>query len=182
MANSLFHKDSPDEKKPPTPYELIEKEVEHLKKGTSVRHGGAARNRKAPWLAILAFMGLAWLYLMDPFLHAWYKGEAIRVYLYLHQYGSEADLATLVGAHLLSLEEIDVLNHKTGSFREYYNSADDARKRVDAIVSYTTKVQELHAGNYQPLDPVGRMRCVLFVRLGLVLPTDWIFLDPTVTY
>ena len=127
MGNSLFHKQSPEEKKPPTPYDLIEKEVEHLKKGSSVRHGGASKNRSVPWLVIIGFVGLAWLYLMDPFYHAWYKGEAVRAYLYLHQYGSEADVAALVGTHILSLEEIDVLNHKNGTFQDYYKSADDAR-------------------------------------------------------
>ncbi len=182
MGNSLFRKESPEDKKPPTPYDLIEKEVQHLKKGSSVRHGGASKNRKMPWLVILGFIGLAWLYLMDPFYHAWYKGEAIRAYLYLHQYGSEADVAALTGAHILSLEEIDVLNHKNGAFRDYFKSADEARKRVDAIVQYQTNVQLLHEDKYQSLDPVGRMRSVLFIRWGIFLPTDWNFLDPTVSY
>ena len=178
---SLFHKDTPEEKKPLNPYDLIEKEVAHLKKGTSVRHGGKARNVKAPWLVIIGFLGLAWLYTMDPFLHAWYKGEAVRAYLYLHQYGSEADITSLTGAHILSLEEIDVLNHRTGSYQDYYKSADDAQKTANTIVTYMSNVQLLHQGKYQTLNPVGRMRCVLFIRVGIVLPTDWAFLDPAVS-
>jgi len=181
MGNSLFHKQSPEDKKAPTPHDLIEKEIQHLKKGTSVRHGGASKNRKMPWLIIIGFLGLAWLYLMDPFYRAWYKGEAIRTYLYLHQYGSQADLANLVNAHLLSLEEIDVLSHRTGDYREYYPSPDAALKRAETIVTYVNNVELLHAGKYQQLDPVGRMRYVVFIKIGIVLPTDWPFLDPTVS-
>ena len=179
---SLFHKDSPEEKKAPTPHDLIAKEVEHLKKGTSVRHGGASKNRNVPWLVVIGFVGLAWLYLMDPFYHAWYKGEAIRAYLYLHQYGGQPDIDALVGSHILSPQDIDVLNHRSGTYRDYYSSADDARKRVDVIVKYMNDVQLLHAEKYQTLDPVGRMRCVVFIRFGIVLPTDWAFLDPSITY
>ena len=42
-----------------------------------------------------------------------------------------------------------------------------------------TNVQLLHAGKYQQLDPVGRMRYLIFIRTGIVLPTQWDFLDPS---
>lgn len=43
-----------------------------------------------------------------------------------------------------------------------------------------TNLQLLHAGKYLQLDPVGRMRYLFFIRTGIVLPTDWTFLDPSV--
>jgi hypothetical protein len=180
MEKSLFHKKTPEEKGPANPLDLIEKEIGHLKKGSSVRHGAKGKSRNPPWLIILAFCGLLWLYLMDPFYHAWYKGEAVRAYLYLHNYGAGPEAANLIASQILSAEEIDVLNHRTGSFQNYYKSPDAAVQKADAIIKYMTNVKLLHAGKYQPLDPVGRMRCLLFVRIGLVLPTDWTFLDPTV--
>jgi hypothetical protein len=179
MGKSLFHKDTP-ENRPPNPLDLIEKEVEHLKKGSSVRHGGKRRSGTAPWLIILGALGLAWLYLMDPCYHAWYKGEAVRAYLYLHAYGSPTDTDALVESGILTAEDLDTLNHRTGSYQEYYKGPDAALKRAQAIVAYMREVQLLHAGKYEQLDPVGRMRYALFVKPGLVLPTDWAFLDPTV--
>ena len=43
-----------------------------------------------------------------------------------------------------------------------------------------TAVHLLHAGKYEQLDPVGRMRYLLFIRTGIVLPTQWSFLNPSV--
>ncbi len=42
-------------------------------------------------------------------------------------------------------------------------------------------VKLLHAGKYQTLDPVGRARYLLFIKTGIFLPTEWSFLDPTVS-
>lgn len=101
MEKSLFQKKSP-EGLSPTPYELIEPEIVHLKKGYAVRYGPKAQKRTPPWLVILAFCGLVWLYLMDPVLHAWYKGEAIRTYLYLHNYGTGPLADNLIATHIFS--------------------------------------------------------------------------------
>jgi hypothetical protein len=181
MEKSLFHNDSPEEKRQPTPQELIEKEIVHLKKGSSVRYGAKGGAGNKPWLVIIAFLGLGWLYLMDPIYHAWYKGEAVRAYLYLHAFDGGSIANNLIASRILAPEEVEVLNHRTGSFQDYYKSPDDAAKRANVIIDYMAKVKLLHAGDYKALDPVGRMRCVLFVRTGLVLPTAWSFLDPSVT-
>jgi hypothetical protein len=179
MEKSLFHKNSPEEPSP-TPYELIEPEIVHLKKGYSIRHGPKAKKRTPPWLVILAFCGLTWLYLMDPVLHAWYKGEAIRAYLYLHNYGSGPLAENLVATRIFTPDEVDTLNHRQGSFQDYYSSPGAADQEADVIINYLADVRLLHAGKYETLDPVGRMRYALFIYPGIVLPTQWSVLDPSV--
>jgi hypothetical protein len=179
MAKSLFHKKNP-EKPSPTPHELIEPEVAHLTKGQSVRHGPRAKPKTPPWFFILAFCGLAWLYLIDPFLHAWYKGEAVRAYLYLHNYGSGPLADQLIATQIFSPDEIDILNHRHGAFQDYYVSPLAANHKAQTIINYMTAVHLLHAGKYQQLNLVGRMRYLLFIRTGIPLPTEWDFLDPSV--
>ena len=180
MGKSLFQKDTPEEKPPPDPYDLINKEIDHLKRGGSVRHGPKRKNRTPNWLIVIAFFGLAWLYLMDPIYHAWYKGDAVRAYLYLRNFGSAADLADLAGCGILGPEDIDNLNHRNGSFQDYYPSPDAAKKNAEKIIQYMASVRLLHDGKYEQLDPVGRMRYAIFIKFGIVVPTDWSFLDPTV--
>jgi len=181
MEKSLFHKDTPEEKPPPpNPYALIEQEIGHLKKGPSVRHGAKGKNRAPTWLIVIAFCGLAWLYLMDPIYHAWYKGDAIQAYLYLRSFGSSSDLAALAASQILSPEDLDNLNHRSGSFQDYYASPDAAKKNAQKIIDYMAKVRLLHDGQYQQLDPVGRMRYAIFIKFGIVLPRQWEFLDPAV--
>jgi len=180
MEKSLFHKKTAAGPSP-TPYELIEPEIVHLKKGYSIRYGHKAQRKAPPWLLILAFCGLAWLYLRDPVLHAWYKGEAARNYLYLHNYGTGPLADNLIATRILSPYEVDVLNHRHGSFQDYYASPEAANRQAETIIKYITDLQLLHAGKYQQLDPVGRMRYLLFIRTGVILPTDWSFLDPSIS-
>jgi hypothetical protein len=123
---------------------------------------------------------LAWLYLMDPVIHAWYKGEGIRTYLYLHNYGTGTLSTELATSGLFTPDEIQTLDRRQGSFQDYYASPQAANDQAEAIVNYTAHVRDLHAGKYQGLDPVGRMRYLLFIRTGLVLPTDWSVLDPSI--
>jgi len=179
MAKSLFQKDTPEDAKP-TPYDLIEHEVKHLKKGTGTRRNPKDKTRTPPWIVILAFCGLAWLYLMDPIYHAWYKGEAVRAYLYLRNFGSAEDVAGLTASQILSPEDIESLNHRSGNYRDYYTSPADAKETALTIETYMKDVHLLHEGRYQGLDPVGRMRYAIFIDLGIFLPTQWPFLDPTV--
>ena len=178
MEKSLFHKDTP-RGPAPTPHELIEPEIDHLKKSSSVRHGPGAKKKRSPWLIILALCGLGWLYLMDPFLHAWYKGEAIRTYLYLHSYGAGPLANDLIATRIFSTYEIEALNRRQGSFQDYYASPEAANRQAQAIINYTTALRLLHAGKYQQLDPVGRTRYLLFIRTGIVPPTEWDFLEPS---
>jgi len=180
MEKSLFHKKT-SEGPSPTPYELIEPEIVHLKKGYSIRHGERPKKKTPHWVIILAGFGLLWLYLMDPFLHAWYKGEAIRTYLYLHNYGTGPLADNLVATQIFSPDEINVLNHRSGSYQDYYPSPGAANREAETIIKYMTDLRLLHAGKYQKLNPVGRMRYLFFIRTGLVLPTDWSFLDPSVS-
>ncbi|MCE0522549.1 MAG: hypothetical protein LV480_06530, partial [Methylacidiphilales bacterium] len=125
MEKSLFHKKAPEDQQP-TPYEQIEPEIVHLKKGYSIRHGAKAKPRTPAWLVVIGFCGLAWLYLMDPILHAWYKGEAFKTYLYLRNYGSNQLAARLVATQIISPEEAEVLNRRQGSFQDYYPSPEAA--------------------------------------------------------
>ena len=180
MRKSLFHKEPP-KATPPTPFELIEPEIVHLKKGYSIRHGAKPPKKAPPWVLVIGFLGLAWLYLMDPVIHAWYKGEAMRTYLYLHDYGAGPEMQALAASQILSADEIATLNHKQGSFQDYYSSPQAAARQATEISDYMANVRLLHAGKYQQLDPIGRMRYLLFIRTNLFLPTSWDFLDPTVS-
>ena len=179
MGKSLFDKNAPQDK-PPTPYERLAPEIAHLKKGSSVRHGPNAKKRLSPWLIILVLGGLVWLYIMDPVVHAWYRGEAIRTYLYLHNYGAGPLADELLATGLFSADEIHTLNNRHGSFQDYYVSPTTANREAEIIIGYMKSVQLLHDGKYDQLDPVGKLRYYLFVRPGIPLPTQWPWLDPSV--
>jgi hypothetical protein len=177
---SLFQKKPVLPAEPPSAYELIEPEIVHLKKGYSIRYGAKPRRKTPTWFVFLGFCGLVWLYLQDPVLHAWYKGEAVNAYVYLHNYGAGKDSAELAASGILTPEEVTALDQRRGSFQTYYPSPQVAARHAQDIIAYLTTVRKLHAGRYQDLDPVGRMRYLLFIRTGLVLPTRWDFLDPSV--
>jgi len=179
MAKSLFQKKRPEDR-PPTAYELIEPEIVHLKKGYSIRYGDKRKSKRPLWLVVLAFGGLCWLYLMDPICHAWYKGDAAKDYLYLHNYGTGPLMGQLTATGILTPDEIDTLNQRQGSFQDYYPSPGAANEEAQTIIDYMKSVRDLHAGKYAKLDPIGRMRYLLFIRTGLLLPTAWNFLDPSV--
>jgi hypothetical protein len=179
MEKSLFQKSTPKEA-PPTPYELIEPEIVHLKKGYSIRHGPKAKKGAPPWVVGLALCGFVWLYLMDPILHAWYKGEAIRTYLYLHNYDSGPLADQLIASRIFTPDEVIALNRQQGSYQDYYSTPLVAERQARIIIDYLAKVRLLHEGRYETLDPVGRMRYALFIYPGILLPTDWGFLDPSV--
>jgi hypothetical protein len=179
MEKSLFHKDTP-RGPAPTPLELIEPEIVHLKKGYSVRHGPQAKKKTPPWLIILALCGLVWLYIMDPVLHAWYKGEAIQTYLYLHSFGAGHLADDLIATQIISPVEVEALNRRQGTFQNYYASPEAANREARAIIHYLADVRLLHDGKYQQLNPVGRMRYLFFIRTGIIPPTEWSILDPSV--
>jgi hypothetical protein len=174
---SLFRKERPEDHAA-SPNELIEPEIVHLKKGYSIRHGPQSR-KTPPWVTLLVLCGLIWLYIMDPVLHAWYKGEAVRAYLYLHNYGAGPEAENLAATGILSLEELATLNRRQGSFQDYFPTPDAANQKARTIIAYMNNVRLLHDGKYQQLNPVGRMRYLFFIRTGLFLPTDWSILDPS---
>jgi hypothetical protein len=180
MAQSLFQRKVAPDHEPPTPYDLIEPEIVHLKKGYSVRYGPKPRKKAPLWVVVLGFGGLAWLYLMDPLEHAWYKEEAVKAYHYLHSYGAGKKADELAASGILSPVEVARLNQQSGSYQDSYATPRDAANEAATIVTYMNSVRLLHAGRYEQLDPLGRMRYLLFIRTGLFLPTSWDFLDPAV--
>jgi hypothetical protein len=178
---SLFSKD-PSEKPPVSPYaaERIEHEIAHLRKGSSVRDPKQARRSLAAWLLVLFVLGLLWLFFMDPILHGFKRGEAIRTYLYLHGFGSEQKARALLATGIFTEPEIEQLNRRQGAFQDYFSSPAAAERKSDAIVDYLNGVTNLHASRYEKLDPVGKIRYQLFVRWGLMPPTDWSAFDPSI--
>lgn len=179
MQKSLFHRDALKEA-PPTPFELIEPEIIHLKKGYSIRHG-EKKPRSAPvWILAIGFLWIVWLYVMDPVIHAWYKGEAAKTYVYLHNYGAGHELEKLVATRILNADEIHTLDNKHGSFQDTYSSPQAAAAMAMTITAYMNGVEQLHNRQYQNLDPIGRMRYLLFIRTGLYMPKAWDFMDPAV--
>jgi hypothetical protein len=180
MGDSLFQRKPAGKPTSTSPYDLIQHEITHLKKGTTARHGNKPRKKMSLWLVALGACGLAWLYLMDPIEHAWYKGEAVKTYVYLHNYGVGKEADQLAGSGILAPEEVAELDQRHGSFQDYYATPKAAAQAATTIVSYMASVKLLHSGRYEQLGPVGRMRYLLFIRTGLFLPTSWDFLDPSV--
>jgi hypothetical protein len=176
---SLFDKD-PASSRPPTNLERIEKEIKHLKKRTSVRDGRATTSRLS-YLIVLAVLAILGLYLLDPILYALKKDDAIHAYLYLHDYGNVPELKALVDTGMFASSELTILNRRQGTAHDYYTSLDQANKTAASIVQYVNGVHALHAGKYQELDAVGKMRYLLFVHNRIPLPTSWSFLTPIVT-
>ncbi len=180
MAKSLFHRETP-KSSDPTPLEKIEHEIGHLKKKSwSVRHGANSPSNALAWIVVLVLLGAGWLFAMDPVLHAWDKGEATKAYLYLHNYGSGPLADKLIATQILSPDEVMALNRRSGSFQDYYASPDAANRKAEDIIAYMNSVKLLHAGEYEKLGVVGKIRYELFVQFGVDLPERWDFLDPKI--
>jgi len=178
---SLFDKNRPEGKaQPPTPHELIEKEVAHLKKGSSTRHGKGTPATKITFGAVVLIGAFVWLYAMDPFIYAWYKGEAARTFLYLHNSGSAAEEQKLVASGMFSDEEVDVLKQRQGSFQDYYATPDAANRQAETIIHYLNEVRALHAGHSDELGTLNKVRYTIFIKLGIPVPMQWSFLNPTI--
>jgi hypothetical protein len=122
------------------------------------------------------------LYFLDLPLHAYFRGEAVRNYLYLHHYGSDRKATELVDTGIFRAEELDLLDRRTGSFQGYYTNPLEASRAADTIIGYLRGVDALQRGEYDKLDPVNKVRYQLFVRFGLLPPTRWGLLDPSIDY
>jgi hypothetical protein len=178
---SLFSKDPTARAVlPPYSLERIEREIAHLRQSSSVRHKAGEKYTMARWASSIAVCALLMLYFMDPFLYAYHKGDAIRTYLYLHNHGSEDKAQVLLSTKIFSTSEIEVLNHRQGSFQDYYSTPTEAGKSADSIVDYMNGLYYLRMGQYDQLDPIGKLRYLLFFRTGLTPPTDWSGLTPSV--
>jgi len=177
---SLFSKD-PTARPPLPPYafERIEQEIAHLR-AVSARHKAEEKTTMARVISCLAICTLLWLYFMDPFLYAYHKGEAIRTYLYLHNYGGEQKTQALLATQILSPSEKEALDHRQGSYQDYFANTVQAEQTADSIVNYMNGLYYLRKGDYDELDPVGKLRYLLFFRTGLLPPIDWSGLTPSV--
>ena len=179
MASSIFGKDPSKE---PVPHafarERIEKEIAHLKKPQSTRHGPNEHNTRGIIATCVILLAIVGLYFMDPFFYSWYKGDAIQAYLYLHNCDSDQKAQALVSTGILTQEEVEILNRRHGSFQDYYSSPQDAEKMADSIISFMNGLSKLRNGPYDDLDPLGKIRYNLFCRWGLPPPSEWTALNP----
>jgi hypothetical protein len=158
---------------------LIEHEIKHLKNRTSVRYGTRERARSSSlWLLGLAICALVGLYLLDPLQHAVYKYQAIHAYGYLHAFGGGREAAELASSGILRPEEVTYLNQGLETYKDSYATPAAAAQTARSIVNYMAEVKLLHAGRWEKLDLLERVRYDLFVRPGLPMPIAWSFLDP----
>jgi len=175
---SLFSKEPPARE--PTPLERIGPEITHLKKKTSVRTGAEEARRRGSWIIGALLCAWVWLYVMDPILYAWHKSEAVRVYLYLHSSENADATQALLDSGIFSAAEVGKLNEERGSYENYFSTPGEAQRKAAAIVLYMKGLQDLRAGRYDQLDLVGKIRYTLFVRGGVLPPSHWDFLTPSV--
>jgi hypothetical protein len=180
---SLFSKDPTARAAlPPYAFERIEREIAHLRKSGSVRHRPGEKLTAARIATSIAFCTLLCLYFMDPFLYAYHKGDAVRTYLYLHHYGSDQKAQVMLSTGIFSNSEVDALNHREGSFQDYYSGPAQAEQTADSVVNYMNGLYYLRMGQYDQLDPIGKLRYLLFFRTGLTPPTSWGGLNPSIRY
>jgi hypothetical protein len=181
MSSSIFGKD-PSKQPAPHPFarERIEKEIAHLQNPQSTRRGPNERMTQGISFSCVILLAVAGLYLMDPFLYAWYKGDAIQAYLYLHNCDSEQKAQAIVATGILTEGDVDILNHRNGSFQDYYSSPQDAERAADTIISFMNGLSKLHTGAYDNLDTLGKIRYNLFCRWGLIPPSEWAMLNPAI--
>jgi len=175
---SIFSKD-PAEEHRASVYDKIEGEIAHLKKKTGTRDAPGS-TKAVPWIASLVILGFIGLYIMDPFLYAMHRNDAVRAYLYLHNYDGNSSSRDLVASRILSTDEIQVLNQREGSFQDYYASPQAAEQQAASIVQYMNGLRTLHEGPYDHLDRLSWIRYHLFVQTGLQPPISWTFLNSTI--
>jgi len=177
---SLFSKDPAA--RPPVPRygkERIQQEIEHLKNRSSVRTAQEKKRSLAQFIScavVFAFLGL---YFMDPFLYAYHKNSAIKTYLYLHSYGSEQKAGALAATGILSETEVHDLNRKQGAFQDYFSTPQRAEEAANSTIDFMNGLQALRLGQYEHLNPIGKLRYILFVRFGLPPPRYWDALNPS---
>jgi hypothetical protein len=171
---------SPANSQPQFKRDLIEKEIEHLKKRQSVRNAQEAKRGWSKMLITAAIFGLLWLYFMDPILFSYDRGDAIRVYLYLHNYGDDQKAQAVANTGLLTAYEVAQLNRRLGSFQDYFDGTGAAEKKADALLAYMGQVRALHQRQYESLSLVNKVRYYLFMVTGLIPPTHWDALNSSI--
>ena len=181
MAESLFHRKA--EAKPAstrTPHELIQKEVAHLRKRATARHGDKPRRKFAIAATLTVVCLLLGLFFMDPILHAWYRYDAIHAYTYLHYFGGGKEANELATSGILRPDEVHQLNLSPETYKDDFATPRAAAQNARAIIDYMASVRALHSGRYEDLHWLGRLRYDIFVRIGLMPPASWDFLDPDI--
>ena len=166
----------------PAPFsrDLIAKEIDHLKKRRGVRHAQDTERGWSKGLLFLAVLALLWLYAMDPFYFSYNRGDAARVYLYLHNYGSDARAHEVAACGLLTPNEVARLDHRTGAFQDYFNGTGPASSKAEELIAYMDQVRALHQGRYESLSLVNKLRYFLFVKTGLTPPIHWAALNSSI--
>jgi hypothetical protein len=166
----------------PSPFsrDLIEKEIAHLKKGRSVRQ--AQDSRRSKWRVFLFLLALALigLYGMDPVLFSYNRGDAIDVYLYLHNYGNDREAETMVACGLLTPSDAQELRRRQGSFQDYFVGTKAAEDKAASLVHYMDGVHNLHDHRYDALTPLNKLRYILFIKPGLTPPISWSALNSSI--
>jgi len=162
-----------------TVYDRIGPEISHLQKGSSVRDRANARNKRGAWIATIALFILLGLFFMDPFLFAMHKSSAIRAYIYLHNYGSDSATQALATSRMFSADELQTMNNRHGSFQSYFTSPSEANEAATSAVDFMNRIHNLRYGDYATLDPIGKLRYMLFIRMGLYPPIVWSGLNPS---
>jgi hypothetical protein len=160
--------------------ELIEKEIDHLKNRKSVRYAQEHQRGWSKMIILAAVLGLLWLYFMDVFLFSYNRGDAIRVYLYLHNYGDDQKATAVANSGILTPSEVTQLNRRQGSFQDYFDGTGSAQKKAAEIIAYMDQVRALHQRHYDSLSVVNKVRCVLFMETGLIPPTHWDALNSSI--
>lgn len=164
----------------PTLFDRLGPELEHLQKVTSVRYGTMAHKQSYGWAAAIAICSLLALYFMDPFIYAMHKYEAMQAYVYLHNHDSKSYTDALAATRMFSQDELDALNRQKATSADSNMSPREAEDKAATVVAYMKSVRDLHLGRYEGLDPIGKLRYLLFVRTGLIPPTEWSGLNPSV--
>jgi hypothetical protein len=166
----------------PAPFarELIEKEIAHLKKGRSVRDAQEKRRGRSHLLLWSTLFVLVGLYSMDTVIFSYDRGDAIRVYLYLHNYGDDKKAAALADCGLLTPHEVRVLDQRQGSFQDYFTGTGPAEARAAQLIEFMNGVHALHENRYNDLSPLNKIRYFLFIKTGLTPPIRWDVLNSSI--
>jgi hypothetical protein len=72
------------------------------------------------------------------------------------------------------------MNDRHDSPQGNFSSPAQAEQTAASVVGFMNGVHDLRYGHYEQLDAIGKLRYLLFVRMGLFPPASWSGLNPTV--